>query len=113
MKLKYIPGIRPTPMLMYYNEPNIECFNEFKNEHDFNNNAEFSQNFKHYWNMNAYLIFDESTNIVKTMVFSVFIYVVYLLRVINKELVVEINDDIYQIIKKDLKDLQGELEIIE
>ncbi len=110
MKFKYIPGLRPTPMLMYYREPNKEIFNEFNENNNFN--LLFDNNNSHYWNHNAYLIMDDEKNILTHVVFNDFIYLVYLLRVINKEVIFEIDDDKYNLIKKDLDQLKDEIILI-
>lgn len=112
MKIKYIPGLRPVPMLMYYTEKNKNVYDELANEMKISNITKFEDNGIHYWNMNAYLILDEQNNKIDSMVFSMFIYAIYLLRVINKEIIIELPDDYYELIKDDLSALKGEIEVL-
>ena len=108
MKFKYIPGLRPVPMLAYYNEPNIKLFDDL----NIGFNLNFNNNNKHYWNHNAYLIIDETNNLITHAIFNNFSYLIFLLRVINKDVIFEINNDMYESIKNDIDELISNNEIM-
>lgn len=112
MRFKYIPGNHPTPMLAFYNEPNLNHFNELLNEMKINPKNKFNNDLIHFWNMNAYLIYNQENNEVVAYAFNDFFYLVYLLRVINRELIIEFNDEVYAWINKDLNEINDELIII-
>lgn len=91
LQFKYIPGIRPTPMLAIYDTPNFDVYSNIKDlmmqsikVTSSENN--FTNNFKHFWNHGAYIIFDEVSLEIKAFLFSDFSNFIFLLRNINKEL---------------------------
>lgn len=90
-KVKYIPGNRPTPMLMVYNEPNEQVYNtNIKRMIDtykiLINNKSFNSSNKHYWNVGSYISFNEQTNEADLIAFEHFDTFIFLLRSINKPL---------------------------
>lgn len=90
-KVKYIPGNRPTPMLMVYNEPNEQVYNtNIKRMIDtykiLINNRSFNSSNKHYWNVGSYISFNEQTNEADLIAFEHFDTFIFLLRSINKPL---------------------------
>lgn len=90
-KVKYIPGNRPTPMLMVYNEPNEQVYNaNLKRMIDtykiLINNKSFNSSNKHYWNVGSYISFNEQTNEADLIAFEHFDTFIFLLRAINKPL---------------------------
>ncbi len=114
MKFKYIPGERPTPMLAYNTEPNLNAFNECVRDMDgvYSVLPKYDRKHKHYWNMNAYLIIDEEKNEIIACAFIEFMYVIYLLRVINKEFILEFGQDIYDDNIDDFEALADELVLV-
>lgn len=90
-KVKYIPGNRPTPMLMVYNEPNEQVYNaNLKRMIDtykiLINTKSFNSSNKHYWNVGSYISFNEQTNEADLIAFEHFDTFIFLLRTINKPL---------------------------
>lgn len=90
-KVKYIPGNRPTPMLMVYNEPNEQVYNaNLKRMIDtykiLINTKSFNSSNKHYWNVGSYISFNEQTNEADLIAFEHFDTFIFLLRSINKPL---------------------------
>ncbi|MGL6124913.1 MAG: hypothetical protein ACRC1F_00275 [Metamycoplasmataceae bacterium] len=88
MKLKYVPGMRPTPMLMYQNTPNFDSFNEDENRYKKGN---YTPKENHMWNMGSYLIYNENLEIISYRIANPYNFL-WLLRVINKEITVEFDD---------------------
>ncbi|KFB07498.1 sugar phosphate isomerase family [Malacoplasma iowae] len=90
-KVKYIPGNRPTPMLMLYNEPNEQVYSaNVKRMIDtykiLINNKSFNSSNKHFWNIGSYVSFNEQTNEVDLIAFEHFDTLIFLLRAINRPL---------------------------
>lgn len=110
MIYKYIPGLRPTPMLAYYTEQNKEHFDNLIEESNFLVKREFITEGRHYWNMNSYVII--TTNIVVSLAFVDFSTLLFLLRVINEEIFINLNDDEYLKVKDEINKLGGELEFV-
>lgn len=97
MRFKYKPGLYPTPMLAYYDNVNLELFNQFSNK-----NQKFVDNYKHMWNSGGYIIVNDQNEVVASS-YDQFIYVVYLLRVLNKEVIITLkNEDTIEEINKHL-----------
>ncbi|MGL4647347.1 MAG: hypothetical protein ACRCVI_01320 [Mycoplasmoidaceae bacterium] len=113
-KLKYLPGIRPTPMLVVFNDHNLQAFEDIKNEClsplDFKRT--FINDFHHLWNPNAYLIYNDQNEIL-AFVYTNIAYLFYLLRSLNKPLMLEINANDLEALKKEFQDWIEELEITE
>ncbi|MGL5205434.1 MAG: hypothetical protein ACRC7B_00770 [Metamycoplasmataceae bacterium] len=105
MKLKYSPGIRPTPMLMYQNTPNKDVFDEFENGFKMGN---YIENYHHIWNIGAYIIYNDDLEIISYRISHEYNFL-WLLRVINKAIIVEFNDDFVQKNQKFLTDISDEL----
>ncbi len=93
MKIKYIPGTYPVPMLMYYREVNKLTFEEIKKYDPILIIGEFTNQYSHIWNMGSYIIYDDSSLEVKSSAIGNFANFVWLLRIIAKELVIEIDED--------------------
>lgn len=91
IQFKYIPGNRPTPMIAIYDTPNIGVFENIKDLmiksiEDFSYESSFINEYKHFWNHGAYLIYDEDSLEIKSLLFSDFSTLIFLLRSINKDL---------------------------
>lgn len=106
MKFKYIPGTRPTPMLMYYNEPNIGVFNVEENVVFKSGNYTNKEN--HIWNIGAYIIYNNKLEILSYRISNPHNFI-WLLRIINKEITIDFNDDFVQENKKFLDEISEEL----
>ncbi len=105
MKIRYLPGDYPVPMLAVGTKPNEEEYKAIVHEPDFLIRSEdlFTKEHKHFYNMNAYIIFDEKELKVVSYRMTSFAHFVYLLRTISKPLMFEITDDEYFLIKNDLE----------
>lgn len=79
----YIPGIYPTPMLMYYQKPNKDFFVSDEYKYSF---GEYIEGENHIWNIGAYIIYNDKNEIIGYKIQSPE-YFLWLLRVINKELI--------------------------
>mgnify|MGYP006999718125 CR=1 FL=1 len=116
MKFKYIPGIRPTPMLMFYNEPNLEVYEGQIKDAQSELNLNFKNLYKiddhHYWNNGVYIIFNDKYEVISHVI-SHFPNLLYLLRAINKPLIFEFNDNEIKIFKEDLDKLCDELKRVD
>lgn len=100
MKLIYTPGLNPTPMLAIENTKNKEVFEGLKKESDFGeilNNQKYSENGEHFFNINSYIIVEN--NKVISFVFTDFMYLVFILRAINKEITFELSTETYNKLK--------------
>ena len=106
MKIKYVPGTYPVPMLMFYKESNKSSFEDIKNNESILKIGDFTNGYSHIWNMGAYIIYDESSLEVKSLVISNFANFVWLLRTIAKELVIEICEELWT---KILNENEGKL----
>ena len=113
MKIKYIPGMRPVPMLMYYTDPNQDFYNDLCNSQElFVKYGFFSEHTNHLWNMSAYIIYDENLN-VSSLVSNQIGHFVWLLRTLNKPLIFELNEQQINEIKQEWQnDFSSEFEII-
>lgn len=89
MKFKYIPGMRPTPMLMFQNHPNKDVF---ENEKDVFKKGEFVNNFHHMWNIGAYLIYNDKLEVISYRISNPHNFI-WLLRIINQELTIEFEEN--------------------
>lgn len=114
MKFKYIPGERPCPMLAYNTEPSLNAFNEYVRDmaEIYDRVPKYDRKHTHIWNMNAYIIYDEETNEVLACAFLEFIYVIYLLRALNKPLTMNFDQDVYDDNIDDFEVLTDELELL-
>lgn len=115
-KVEYNPGLRPTPMLMYYTDPNKEVYNEtvqgmIQTYKFVINNKQFNTSNSHYWNMGAYVSFNEQTNEVDLISFSNFSTLVFLLRAINKPLYFYVKKDIAAIISALASQYENEISL--
>lgn len=114
MKMKYIPGMRPTPMLMYYTDPNKEVYlgqiKDAQVELNLNTENLFTTEHHHYWNPGSYIIFDDNYQVISHVI-SHFPNFLYLLRTINKPLNFTFNKMEVEKFKKDLDSLIDELKI--
>lgn len=117
MQFRYIPGIRPTPMLAIYDTPNFDVFANIRNLMNqeikvVNYESDFIDNFKHFWNHGAYIIFDESSLEIKSLVFSDFSNFIFLLRSINKALWFYVKESMRLIFEKESKIFMDEFLLI-
>lgn len=110
MKFKYVPGMRPTPMLMYYKEVNEKVFNEENLNEDSKiyKKGEFTQKFNHIWNMGSYFIYDDNQEIISYRITNNYNFL-WLLRVINQEIIVEFNQDFVKENQDFFKEISEEL----
>ena len=114
--LTYIPGMRPTPLLMYETYPNNKVYDQMVLDmievYKTNMNARiFNYSKTHMWNIGAYLSYDEDTNEIILFAFSDFSNMIYLLRQINKPLKITISKENYKFIIDPLKDLVDEIKV--
>lgn len=84
----YIPGIYPTPMLMYYQKQNQEVFDNEEYNYSF---GQYSKEHNHIWNIGAYIIYNDKNEIISYRIRSSE-YFLWLLRVINKELIMKLDE---------------------
>lgn len=105
MKFKYVPGMRPTPMLMYQKEVNINIFNEDWNSFK---SGEFTTKLNHIWNMGSYIIYDDNLDVVSYRISNVHNFL-WLLRVINKELTIIFKEDFIKDNQDFIKEVSEEL----
>lgn len=114
MKIRYIPGVRPTPMLMYYVQPEEKVYNEMLNDGaTLFKKGSYTTKMNHIWNMNAYIIYNNETFNIESVVINNFSNFVYLLRNMNKPLYIELNDKEYNILKTDIEDIfKDEFEVL-
>ncbi|MGL5205118.1 MAG: hypothetical protein ACRC63_02615 [Metamycoplasmataceae bacterium] len=105
MKLKYLPGMRPTPLLMYQNTPNENVFNEYGKSFI---KGDYINKENHIWNIGAYIIYNNNLEILSYRIANPYNFI-WLLRVINKEILVEFNDDFVKENQKFLEEVNGEL----
>lgn len=87
---KYICGQYPIPMIMMYEKPNQNVYNE---------NYEFSfgtwdEKNNCIWTIDAYLIYDE--NKIISYKYNQFSNLVWLLKKVNKPFLIEIYDEVAQ-----------------
>lgn len=112
-KIVHKKGQWPTPMLAYYTEPKKEIFNEYKEEFYAKNQIKFNQNFvnkyNHYWNHGAYIILKD--NVVISYSFVDFFLFVYLLRLINHDVEIMIENTLFDFIKDDILQFENEIKL--
>ncbi|MGL4251999.1 MAG: hypothetical protein ACRDCH_00945 [Metamycoplasmataceae bacterium] len=105
MKLKYIPGLRPTPMLMYQNIPNNDVFQAFESTFKKGN---YTEDQNHIWNIGSYIIYNDHLEITAYRISNEYNFL-WLLRVINKEIILELQDDFVKEHQKFLLEVSDEL----
>ena len=105
MKFKYIPGMRPTPMLMYQIEPNQEVFQVMEDSFEKNN---YIDEFNHMWNMGAYFIYNDDLEIISYRISNVHNFL-WLLRALNKDITIEFNNDFIEKNQDFIKEVSEEL----
>ncbi|MGL4617003.1 MAG: hypothetical protein ACRCUM_02085 [Mycoplasmoidaceae bacterium] len=114
-KIKYIPGIRPMPMIALYNEKNMKVFNQIKKNSNANEKITFNQEYvddcNHIWNHGSYIIYNDNLNVM-AFVYEQLPTLFYALRSINKELIFEIDTISENEIKKELGDWINEVSFI-
>ncbi len=108
MKFVYKPGIRPIPMLMYYKELNENVFNE---EHNAFKNGKFINEWNHIWNIGSYLIYNNNFDILAYRITDVYNFL-WLLRTINKKIVIDFTNDFIENNQNFIKEVSGELTIL-
>ena len=105
MKFKYVPGMRPTPMLMYQTEPNQDVFDLI--EDSFEKNGYFNE-FNHMWNMGAYFIYNNDLEIISYRISNAHNFL-WLLRALNKDIIIDFNDDFIEKNQDFIKEVSEEL----
>ncbi|MGL5591532.1 MAG: hypothetical protein ACRDCF_02225 [Mycoplasmoidaceae bacterium] len=115
-KIKYIPGMRPVPMLALYNEKNMKVFDEIKKNSNADRKLSFNQEYvdehNHTWNHGSYIIYDDNLEVI-AFTYEQLPTLFYILRSINKELIFEIDAIDENEIKKELGDWINEVSFIE
>ena len=92
IKLEYTPGNRPAPMIMVQNQINPDVFNEkYENEFGKWNNDKSTI---HFWSINAYIIIEN--NKIISYRYNEIINLIWILRIVNKKLIIEIADNIFK-----------------
>ncbi len=105
MKIRYLPGDYPVPMLAIGTKPNETEFKAIVKEPEFLFRSEdiFFKEYKHAYNMNAYIIYDEKELKIISYRTTSFPHFVYILRSLGKPFVFEISSDEYALIKQELE----------
>lgn len=89
-KFSYIPGIRPTPMIMVWHEKNKSFFKDLQKEmlisFDVGWKPIWTDNYMHLWNDGAYIIYNPDNYEIITFVYRSEDRLLFLLRYINKPL---------------------------
>ncbi|MGL4343266.1 MAG: hypothetical protein ACRCRZ_01760 [Metamycoplasmataceae bacterium] len=91
IKFKYLEGLRPTPMLAFYNKVQKEEYDLFQNYQY----GEFTSKFEHYWNIGSYIIVDKKEKKIIAYAIENANNFLWLLRVINMNLTFEASNDFY------------------
>lgn len=86
MKFKYQPQNNPVPMIAYYEEDNEQHF--FNLEYKYEN---FTKDNLHIWTAGAYLIYNTKNEMV-SLAYDEMSHLLYLLRILNKDISFEILD---------------------
>lgn len=116
-KLTYFSGFRPVPMLMVWHDINKNFYYELLKEMDTNlsiklDNNVFDQQGIHVWNDGCYLIYDESTLMIRALAFSSLDRLIFLLRYVNKNLSMQFsNKRVYEILLDLFKENVGEIKV--
>ncbi len=107
MKFRYVPGNYPVPMLAIEVKANADVFNSMIQEPDFifKSEDQFTPKYKHAFNMNAYIIYDENECKVIAIRTTSFPHLVYLFRSLGKPFEFELEEQEYQTIKGDFENL--------
>lgn len=105
MRIRYLPGDYPVPMLAVEYKPNEEVYQAFLKDEEFLFRSEdlFTKSYNHIFNMNAYIIYDEQELLIKCYRMTSFPHFVYLLRTLGKALEFNITSDQYALIKQELE----------
>lgn len=115
LKVTYVPGDRPVPLLMIYNEPNMKVYEstilDMIRVYRSNMNSRiFNQKNNHYWNMGAYISHNETTNEIELCAFGNFSNLVFLLRSLNKPVYFYLSKINYELIKDEFDKFSGEFD---
>lgn len=105
MKFKYIPGTRPTPMLMYYKNVEKSSFDEEQHIYKMGN---FVENFNHIWNMGSYIIYNDELELIAYRISNEYNFL-WLLRILNKSIIIDFKPDFIESYQKFFSELEGEL----
>lgn len=117
VKLVYIPGTRPVPLLMYEQTPDefeyVRTYSEMLKTLRLNIvRKKFTANGNHLWNMGSYFSYNTKTNEIDLLAFSNFANFLWLLRVANKPLFFYLRKEDYLKLKEDLDELKDELLVL-
>lgn len=97
IRYKYVIGLRPIPMLMMNSKPNESVFNEdYKNSY-----GEWTNSNNTLWTIGAYIIYNDKEVI--SYRFNDLANLVWLLRKINKELIIYLNEEHKKTIDNELE----------
>ncbi|MDK2819788.1 MAG: hypothetical protein KFW07_03050 [Mycoplasmataceae bacterium] len=105
MKFKYIPGMRPTPMLMYYQNIEKTSFNEQQHIYKM---GDFTEDFHHIWNMGSYFIYNDRLEIIAYRISNEYNFL-WLLRILNKPIIINFNDDFIENYQNFFNEVKDEL----
>ncbi|MGL5732574.1 MAG: hypothetical protein ACRCXE_00670 [Metamycoplasmataceae bacterium] len=92
-------------MLMYQTTPNKDVYNEL--EKTFKKGI-YTDNENHIWNIGAYIIYNDDLEITSYRISNEYNFL-WLLRVLNKEIIVEFNDDFVKGNQKFFQEIHDEL----
>ena len=117
IKLIYLPGTRPVPLLMLEQKPDefeyIRIYTEMVKGLKLNiPRKKFDLNSNHIWNMGAYFTYSDKTNEIDLLAFSDLYNFLYLLRYLNKSLFFYLKKEDYLVLKKDLNQIEDEIKIL-
>ncbi|MDE5553013.1 MAG: hypothetical protein K2I67_00515, partial [Malacoplasma sp.] len=117
IKLIYLPGTRPVPLLMLEQKPDefeyIRIYTEMVKYLKLSiPRKKFDLNSNHIWNMGAYFTYSSKTNEIDLLAFSDLYNFVYLLRYLNKPLFFYLKKEDYLFLKEDLNQIQDEIKIV-
>ena len=105
----YQPGERPVPMLGYEDQPHESAF---LNDYQFGV-GQFTRAYKHIWNINGYIIYDPEKLIIQAYKFNELIYVIWLLRILNKPFEITFTEALIEQERKTFKACLESQELVE
>lgn len=113
IKVTYVPGMRPVPLLMVNDNPDNKVYEdivlEMIKKHKSNIGAKlFNNSNKHLWNMGSYISYNELTNEIDLLAFSEFSNLIYILRYVNKELFCYISKTNFEVFQKEMQGFESE-----
>lgn len=116
-KLSYIPGFRPTPLLMVWYDVNKKFYDDLVQEMEQNlfikfTNSAFDEQVNHIWNDSCYMVYNPDSLSIRALAFSSIEKLIYLLRHVNKNLTMRIADEqTYQVLSNLLIGWESEIKV--